>query len=33
MFTIAYNFTPHKDGAAATPIDIGGIGARTWEGL
>jgi hypothetical protein len=33
MFTIAYGFTPHKDGAAATPIDFGGIGARTCERL
>jgi hypothetical protein len=33
MITITYVFTSHKDGAAATPIDIGGIGARTCERL
>jgi hypothetical protein len=33
MFTIGYGFTPHKNGAAATPIDIGGTGARICRRL
>jgi hypothetical protein len=33
MFTIGYGFTPHKNGAAAKPIDIGGTGARIYKRL